>query len=55
MSICNLNANKELGNAVASLINLSIKKSIETNSQYKVLKDALMIYESVYKNTKDKS
>ena len=55
MSICNLNANKELGNAVASLINLSIKKSIETNSQYKVLKDALMIYESVYKNTKDKN
>jgi hypothetical protein len=55
MSICNLDANKELGNAVASTINLSIKQSIKANSQYKVLKDALIIYESVYKNTKDQN
>ena len=55
MSICNLDANKELGNAVASLINLSIKKSIEANSRYSVSKDALNIYESVYKNTKDQN
>ena len=55
MNICNLDANKELGNAIASTINLSIKQSIEANSQYKVLKDALNIYESVYKNTKDQN
>ena len=53
MSICNLEQNKELANAIATHINLHIKDKIATGKPFKLLDIVNEVFAAVYTDTKD--
>jgi hypothetical protein len=55
MSICNLEQNKKLANAIANHINLHIKKNLKTTEPFRLLDIVNEIYDNVYKKNQDRN